>query len=107
MASLLSGVFIPVLHSHSTTLPDPLFTKRRKRGVLGGSQEAREHKEERSGGLPPLGPRGSPSPMSLTSLGTAPYLAIELFQDGGAVLGALLVVAHHPQLFGGEGAKTP
>src|SRR3712207_128611 len=46
-------------------------------------------------------------PVSLRSLRTAPYLAIELLQDGAAVLVALLVVAHHPELLDGEAAKTP
>ena len=37
----------------------------------------------------------------------APYLAIKLLQNSVAVLVALLVVAHHPEFFGGEAAEAP
>ena len=38
----------------------------------------------------------------LRSLRAGPYLAIELLQDRVSVLVALLMVTHHPKLFGGE-----
>src|SRR5215203_815687 len=57
-----------------------------------------------------LGSSRGPNPFG--RLGTrplrgAPYPAIQLLQDGVAVLGALLVIANLPELFGGECIQTP
>src|SRR5215213_5352865 len=45
--------------------------------------------------------------MTSRPLRATPYLAIKLLEDRLSVLGALLVVTHHPQIVGGKATDAP
>src|SRR3712207_5680051 len=62
--------------------------------------------ESRRGTTAPRPLVGLRVPAASLRLRAAPDLAVQLFQNRVAVLGALLVVAHHPELLDGEYAQA-
>src|SRR5215210_6759813 len=77
-------------------MPDALAVASRR-------DERRDAREEGRS----VNPRPSAFPSKALWLGVGPYLAVDLLDEGLAVLVLLLVLADLPELLGGEGPKSP